>query len=483
MPSTIDGAPYSEIAITQMLASARAAAHIWAATPINTRLSHLRRLTDKLVQHADQLIAACSYLPQRRAGETLAAEIIPLADAARYLVRNAARILEPAAHRSWGLRIITERRPLGCILIVGPSNYPLFLPGVQLLQALAAGNAVILKPGSGGAAVAMLLQKLLVSTCIPDGLVHITSDSTQWVGQIIAAGIDKVVVTGSQKTGQVVAKLIGQSRPTDSVMELSGADAAIVLPGADVDRAAAAIAFGLSFNAGATCMLPRRIYVARTMADALLAKLRQKLESVPPINLDAAEFVGIKALVNTAMQNGATILCGQLNSDGCTGPLVLGGVSGLGELPHTDQLGSVSIWERYDQMDDLLAAYHASSMRLGASVFGPEAAALSIARRLDAGCICINDLLAPTGHPAVSLSPRKDSGYGSTRGAEGLLEMTSPVTVVCRVGRFLPHLSRENINDDQTLKDILKLKHAADAKLRVESLLRIIRRGRKPAAK
>ncbi len=463
--------------IASQLVATRVAAGAWARIGLKARLDCLQRFRSKVVESADELISACSHVPNRCAGETLASEIIPLADAARYLVGSAARILRPQTRRGWGLRMVTQHRPLGLILIIGPSNYPLFLPGVQVLQALAAGNGVILKPGAGGSAAAAVLKRLLASVGVPDDLLQVTPEATECVAEVMAEGVDKLILTGSRMAGRAVTELIAQSRPTASVMELSGADAAIVLRGADIERAAAAIAFGLTFNGGATCMVPRRILLEQTLADEFLRGLRHQLNRLPKIALNGSAWIRIAPLVDSVLQDGATVLHGQWSTEARVGPLLLGGVCRSSALQSTDQMGPVSMVETFSTCDDLLANYERSPMRLGASIFGPVTAAQTLARNLDAGCICINDLLAPTGHPAVALSPRKDSGYGSTRGAEGLLEMTSPVTVIERYGRFLPHLVRANVEDDQMLKDLLAFKHGCGSKIKASSLLRIIKRG------
>ncbi len=455
--------------------SVRRASVVWADTPLSHRLECIRRFRRQLIESADEFVAACSHLPRRCAGETLASEIIPLADAAKFLEQNAKHILAATSLRQWGLRIVTERRPLRVILIVGPGNYPLFLPGVQVLQALAAGNGVILKPGREGTRAASYLQKALLAAGVPDHLFEVIPEAIDGVQQVMNAGVDKAIVTGSQRTGRAVAALIATGRPTATVMELSGADAAIVLRGADIQRAADAIAFGLSFNGGNTCMVPRRILVDQSLAESFVNALRKSLLQSPTIDFHPSYSDAISALVDAAMRNGASVICGRWDRQAHLGPLVLSGAFKPGQLPGADVLGPVAGLWTFRDMDELYDLYADCPMRLGASIFGPSELAMSVAEKIDAGCICINDLLAPTGHPAVTLSPRKDSGYGATRGAAGLLEMTSPVSVIERTGRFVPHLTRSNVENEDQLKNIMLLKHAPGVTKKVAAMLRIIK--------
>ena len=203
----------------------------------------------------------------RTVADTLVSEVLPLAEACRFLEREARWILAPqrlSTHtRPFWLRRVTaetRREPLGVVLIIAPANYPLFLPGVQALQALAAGNAVLWKPAPGGMAAAEALRDVLVGCGLDPALLQLLDESPQAAADAIAAGVDKVFLTGSAATGTAVLSQLA-AHCTPAVMELSGCDAVFVLPGAAVDRAAAALAFGLRFNGSATCMAPRRLFL------------------------------------------------------------------------------------------------------------------------------------------------------------------------------------------------------------------------------
>ncbi|HKI68776.1 MAG TPA: aldehyde dehydrogenase family protein, partial [Verrucomicrobiae bacterium] len=142
-----------EVAMT----SARSAQGRWSQVSLKRRLSLIRELRRLIAENASQLAEASARVRQRPIGESLTTEIVPLAEACRFLEREAGKILTPrrlgSRHRPvWLSGVTTEilREPIGVVLIIGPGNYPLLLPGVQLIQALAAGNAVLLKPGVDG---------------------------------------------------------------------------------------------------------------------------------------------------------------------------------------------------------------------------------------------------------------------------------------------------------------------------------------------
>ena len=144
------------------IAQARASQIQWSRQTIEHRLYAIAKFRQSLAASPSRFIKALSHLPARTNIQTIAAEIIPLANAARFLLHRAERILQPRTRSPLlsGLRITVDHRPHGLVLIVGPSNYPLFLPGVQVLQALVAGNAVLLKPGKDGTPAAMKLISL-----------------------------------------------------------------------------------------------------------------------------------------------------------------------------------------------------------------------------------------------------------------------------------------------------------------------------------
>ncbi len=200
-------------------------------TPAARRLELVREIRRLVAEHAPYLAEASASTRRRPALESLTAEVVPFTEACRFLERNAGRIL--AARRLgrrglllWlaGVRAEIHREPVGVVLIIGPGNYPLFLPGVQLIQALVAGNAVLIKPGIGGTPAAQALSGLLVRASFDPLLVGVLSESPEAARAAILARPDKVLFTGSAATGE---NLLAQLAPhlIPATMELSDCDA------------------------------------------------------------------------------------------------------------------------------------------------------------------------------------------------------------------------------------------------------------------
>jgi acyl-CoA reductase-like NAD-dependent aldehyde dehydrogenase len=269
----------TDVTVHQMLHAARQAQAVWAAQSLARRLRIMRRFRHLTARHATALASSVAGMSRRTRPETLTVEVLPLLDACRFLERQAPAILAPQHYRSRGrplwlskLRLDVRREPLGIILVIAPSNYPLFLPGAQALQALTAGNAVLLKPGPNGSSSAMALAHHLTQAGLDRHLVGVLPESPAAARAAIAAGVDKVILTGSAATGSaVLADLAPQLIP--AILELSGCDAAFVQANADLDLVVRALQFSLRLNGGATCIAPRRVFVARDRAAELETRL------------------------------------------------------------------------------------------------------------------------------------------------------------------------------------------------------------------
>ena len=441
---TIDTIPLNETVSLDYVAIARAAQERWARTPLRTRLALLRRARHRMAATATDLAQAvpCEQpgALHRSVADTLVSEVLPLLEACRFLEREAAWILAPhrlSAHNRpfWLRRVVAEtsREPLGVVLILAPANYPLFLPGVQALQALAAGNAVLIKPAPGGTAAAESLHAVLLYSGLDPALLHILDESTQAAHDAISSGVDKVFLTGSAQTGAAVLSDLAP-RLTPAVMELSGCDAMFVLPGADLDRVAAALVFGLRLNGSATCMAPRRLFLVGPNP-ALLSKLLQQMKSLPAVALPIATQSKLTALLQDAEFHGGTVLL-QGTVEALTSAVIVQAKPEM-RLAQSDLFAPVlCIFETAD-VEAAIAAHAPCPYALTAAIFGPATEARALAARLPVGTVLINDLIVSTADPRIAFGGRKSSGFGVTRGREGLLEMTVQKTVLTQRSRDL----------------------------------------------
>jgi acyl-CoA reductase-like NAD-dependent aldehyde dehydrogenase len=392
----------------------------WAGTPLPERLRIVRKLRHLIAENADALAAAAAAVNDRPLAEKLVSEILPLADACRWLERHAARVLAPRRHGKrgrpfWmqGVSFEVQRQPFGTVLVIGPGNYPLFLPAVHSLHALVAGNAVLLKPAPGTREVALAFQRLAIDAGLDPALFTVLPDNVEAARDAIAAGVEKVIFTGSSENGRAVLGQLAATN-TPAVMELSGEDAVIVLEDADLDLVVRALRFGQRLNDGETCIAPRRLVVVQSIAEDLLDRL--------------ATARGPRLLIERVRDGAAAVL-------------------------------------RANDAD----------FALGASIFSRDvAAARKLAARIKTGFVVINDLIVPTADPRMPFGGVKASGFGTTRGAEGLLEMTFPHVVAIRRGRPHPHFDEPAADDAQLFTAYIRAAHGRSRLAAIPALLRAL---------
>jgi acyl-CoA reductase-like NAD-dependent aldehyde dehydrogenase len=453
------------------LSAARAAQQAWRRQPVRARLEVLRRFRFLVAGETDaavDMLRGCRSAPP---AELLSSEILPLLDGCRFLELQAERLLAPqrpsnSGRPQWlgGVTLEILREPYGIVLVLGPANYPLFLAGMQTLQALVAGNAVALKPGVGAAVCATWLAERLHACGLGDNLLTVLPDSVATAQDAIASGVDMIVLTGSADTGRAV---LGQAAATLTPVtaELSGCDALFVGPGADVDRVAKALAFTLRLNRGQTCMATRRVYVPSGQMAALEQKLTLLLAGENPVPLG-----GASAGVAAAVAAGARLVAGSVER----GPTVLAAAPVGSELLGQSVMAPVLCLQPVRDDADALQQAAACPYALSVSLWGDEAWAARMAEDVRAGVVIINDVIAPTADPRVPFGGRGASGFGVTRGAEGLLEMTVPKAIQVQRAGTLYHLEPPAASDYAILQGFTRFAHGASLGERCQALIEMI---------
>ncbi len=424
---------------------ARTAQLQWSQVPLKQRLQIVRNLRHNIAGACVELaasITAGSPVENRNIADSLVAEVLPLAEACKFLEREAEIILRPQKLGSkgrpvWlrGVQSEVHRVPLGVVLLMAPSNYPLFLPGVQALQALAAGNAVLWKPASGGESAARLFARLLADAGLPEGILQILPSDIESGIEAIHTGVDKIFLTGHVNTGRAVMHQAADAL-TPSVMELSGCDAVFILPGADLKRVVEALAFGLRLNGSATCMAPRRVFASESTICDVLQGLLPVVDSMAPANISVRAAALLTDVVEDAVRQGAQIV-----RDGRQGltvrPTLVAGVRPEDAIMRTDVFAPLLAFCAVSDNEAALRAHAVCPYALTAAVFGPDKEAIKLAGKIRAGTVLINDLIVSTADPRVSFGGRGESGFGVTRGREGLLEMTAVKIMIRQTSRSL----------------------------------------------
>ncbi|MGP1345808.1 MAG: aldehyde dehydrogenase family protein [Phycisphaerales bacterium] len=416
----------------------------WPELSIRQRCAWCARFRRALSAHADTLIQTMSDEIHKTPFEALAADLMPLLAAARWHERNARRLLGPerlSGKPIWmpGIRATLHRMPVGRVAIIATWNYPAQLLGIQLIQALVAGNTVVVKPSEHAPRTQRLLLEL-ARQALPDEFTDADRRATlDWTEPTRDAGPrllnaerwDHVVFTGSTGVGRSIAEwAAGTLTPT--TLELSGCDSAFVLESADAPLAARSIWNALTMNAGQTCMAPRRVLAHRGIAERFAAELRNLAEHADPrrlINADALERA--RACLDEAIRRGARLFPEHpIAEDGTIRPTLALGCPPDTALARGEHFAPLLAIIATDTIDEAMRIHHAVPQHLATSIFAARAEAQQLATRLrTSSVITINDALVPTGHPDLPIAGVHDSGWHASRGTEGLLALTRPVTI------------------------------------------------------
>jgi acyl-CoA reductase-like NAD-dependent aldehyde dehydrogenase len=422
---------------------ARAAQSAWNEIGAKQRVAVLREFQRLL--HKKKLEVAT--LITREAGkplvEALLTEVLVVLDAARFCVENAFAFLRerPVPHGSLAMKTKVGRilrEPYGVIAIISPWNYPFSIPATESLAALVAGNAVVLKPSELTSLTALELASLLYEAGVPKDVFQIIIGDGATGSALLNAEIDKLVFTGSVATGKRIA-LTAAACLLPVVLELGGKDPMLVLDDADVDVASSGAVWGAFVNAGQACLSVERCYVHRTLYDAFLEACVRKTmllrmgnglnpqTDIGPL-IRERQLRNVEAQVEDARLQGARVLIGGARrpefGSNFYAPTVLAEVTHAMRIMREETFGPVLPIVAFDNDDQAIRLANDSDFGLAASVWTRNRArGMSLARRIQAGTVMVNDTVACFGISEAPHGGIKASGLGRTHGIFGLEEM------------------------------------------------------------
>jgi succinate-semialdehyde dehydrogenase/glutarate-semialdehyde dehydrogenase len=445
--------------ITDAVAKAAAAQVRWAATPVRDRLRILSRFADLLCDQKEAVAAIISREAGKPEAEALSTELLVVLDTVKYLRNTLPGFLrpEPIPHGNPVMKLKSGqllREPYGVVGIISPWNYPFSVPSVQTLTALATGNAVVLKPSEFTPYSSLELQRLLRDAGLDHDLLQVITGEGGAGAALLAANVQKVVFTGSVATGKRVAQAAA-ARLLPVVLELGGKDPMIVLEDADVDVASSAAVWGAFMNAGQTCLSVERCYVHESIYEKFLERCVEKTKrlrvgsanptqpraAVPQESRDSEIDVGpmiherqlgiVQSHVQDAVARGARLLAGgkplpQMGPN-FFAPTILADVDHSMKIMREETFGPVLPVRSFKTEDEAVALANDSEYGLAASIFtGDRKRGEALARRVHAGTVMVNDVLACFGISEAPHGGVKASGIGRTHGRFGLEEMVWP---------------------------------------------------------
>jgi succinate-semialdehyde dehydrogenase/glutarate-semialdehyde dehydrogenase len=418
--------------------AARKAQPDWAALSFDDRARVMRRALQILLDRQDEFIEVVLRETGKTRSEALMMEIFSVCDSLNFYARNAVKILKTRKVKLHGIMRFMKRvriayRPLGVVGVISPWNGPLILAMNPTVQALMAGNAVILKPSEVTPFSGQMVADLFDQAGLPDGLLQVLSGDGETGAALTVAGVDKISFTGSVATGRLVAVACAEQL-IPCTLELGGKDAMIVCADSDLDRAAGGAVAGSFMNTGQYCCGTERIYVVDAIADEFtdkvverVSKLRQGAEG--EFDIGAIFWPDQLAVVEDhmadALAKGAKVLCGGRRNPDLEGlfyePTVITDVDHEMKIMRDETFGPILAIMRVRDEEHAIQLANDSDYGLGGNVWTRDKQqGVEIAQRLTTGSVCVNDMTMTYGIQEAPFGGRKNSGVGQVNGETGL---------------------------------------------------------------
>ena len=446
--------------VARALERARAAQRQWAEQSFRERGRLVMKARRIILKELEEIALLISRETGKPVAEAIAMELVPTLDLMQYFARQAGTLLR-RRRLSVGLYTLMGRssyivyRPLGIVGIISPWNFPWATPLDEVVMALMAGNAVVLKPSELTPLTGLKIKDVLNRAGLADGLLQVVTGDGSTGAALVGAGVDKIMFTGSVATGQRVAEAAGKSL-TPVVLELGGKDPMIVLDDADIQNSARGAVWGAFANSGQACASVERCYVHESIAPLFIAevlaetkRLRQKVGTDKDADIGSMtserQLRTVENHVRQATAKGATTLTGGERLANTTGrffePTVLTNVNHEMDLMREETFGPLLPIMTFKTDDEAVRLANDSRYGLTASVWtGNVARGKRLAERIDAGTVMVNEVLYTHGIAQTPWGGVKQSGFGRTHGGAGLLELVNPQHVHVNWFSFLPDL-------------------------------------------
>jgi acyl-CoA reductase-like NAD-dependent aldehyde dehydrogenase len=461
--------------------SSREIFHKWKTTSFAERKAVVMRAREIILADIEGIATLISAESGKPFGEAIAMEIAPVLDLMQWIARGAERMLKPK-RVGIGLYGLLGRssniiyKPYGVVGIIPAWNYPFSIPLGEAAMAVMAGNSVVIKPSELTPLIGDKIAEIFAKAGAPDGLVQIVHGRGETGAALVEAAPDKLMFTGSVATGKKIAMAAAENL-TSTVLELGGKDPMIVFEDANLELAAGGAVWGAFCNAGQSCSSVERLYVHESVADKLTALIVAKTKqlkqgpgdsedvSMGPMSSErqlkivedhVAAFRAAGARIEiggsgdtpvpmsvASTRTGAADSETSIDTDSFAGrtgdgdksvpttlfypPTVITGATNDMRPMQEETFGPTLPIATFKTEEEAIRLANDSEFGLTASVWTKDyAKGRRVAEQIEAGSVCINEVLYTHGIGQTPWGGFKNSGRGRTHGIEGLMELVQP---------------------------------------------------------
>lgn len=443
----------------------RAAFQGWRKTSFAERKRLVMAAREVILAEMDEIALLISRESGKPVAEALSMEIAPVLDLMQHFARNAEKLLKPR-RIGIGLYALMGRsskivyQPLGVVGIIPAWNYPFSIPLGEAVMALMAGNTVVIKPSELTPFIGLKIGEIFEKAGFPHNCVQVVIGAGETGAALVDAAPDKIMFTGSVATGKRIAAAAAKNL-TSTVLELGGKDAMIVFEDANLELAAGAAVWGAFCNAGQSCSSVERLYVHESVAAELTQKIVEKTKQLK-VGAGDGNDISIGAMsserqmkivedhVAQFIADGATIETGGSMSyaftrerDGDAGPseitpegvthtlffepTVISGANNRMRAMQEETFGPTLPIATFKTEEEAIRLANDSEFGLTASVWTRNySRGRRVAEQIEAGSVCVNEVLYTHGIGQTPWGGFKNSGRGRTHGVEGLMELVQP---------------------------------------------------------
>ena len=412
-----------------VLTAARAASEAWGEVPPEARAVRVGVLRREIVGARDAIARVVSSETGKTRSEALLSDVLATLELLRYLEKNAVRLLRPERAKTpfvfGASESYVEYHPRGVVLVIAPWNNPLQLSLVPVVSALAAGNAVILKPSERTPRTGNLISSLCRRAGFSKDVLQVVDGGPDVAKALVENRPDMIFFTGGTTGGRAV--LVAASRQmTPIILELGGKDPMIVFADADLDRAAGAAVYGAFSHAGQHCVSVKRLYVEHDIYASFLERLAEQtraLSSTPDWGrvMDDRVRATAREQVEEAVAAGARLLVPDDMARAGTEPTLVADTTNNMRTMREETFAPVLSAMPFQNEQDAIRLANDSSFGLNASVWSKDLIrARRVVHRLETGNAYVNNVLINIGNPHLPFGGVKTSGLGRYHGPEGL---------------------------------------------------------------